>query len=1510
VRLHRTFAILVLVTLLLLYPLPFLATLTFAQKESADEVWVLHERGADYEIYYDQNNPEIRKWTNAPSWVMDYSTGKYVPYIFVDKFDSEGYFQVQSATIGARIYSGYATFYDPQLSEVRVYQEQWEVQQLAKNGKWSAVAGTYSPFEGSNVEESDMAINVTMKYSSWAGQLNVTYTFREGRPLKHTVTFKSLLDNETVFRVVQLWSGIQASKARNERNVVASDNAYLNGTLFEFTDENDEMAVIESQRSAVEFFDGASIEKSANGMKASFTFSNWTLSTGGLLQVDPDTQTYTPSTTHKAYYGTATDTIDPSDATTEFTGDMYTKAQTSDDDRALTQKAGTGDLWTAHRFTFDWTAIGITVTAISSLTINIEGYGYCAGTSNSYYYVYIKESSSWNLKQNYGQVYSEQNYTKTYTSGFSNLIVSDSLQVGQVAWGTHAGGSTTYLYTDLVKITVVYTYNAPVLTSATISSLDDGDNVYAMKYYSFLVTATDAEGADDISCVYLRATNSSGNVIFEVHATDLNSTASYSIHSNSTEIDLDTASCSWAEDGNTGTVTFRIRAEWDIQQYEDLNLVAYVQDSEGYSDGWETLQANYFDVITRLTVTSLQSNATLIRKGADIQISGNVRYATSPTGNTSSSVSPPDAQFTAVHIHNSTHDSQGSDTTVTDGAFAVSFTVPSTDGIYVYHVYLDMEGDYTDADAPDGDTVTVTVADYVLALTFENETGATAYDYTSYNNDGTLSAGVTRTDSGYFGRAITFSGSDTITVSDSASLDVSSTVTVGAWVKTSSTSSQTILEKSGAYELYILPDFAIRATVGTDSLDTSTGQFSADTWTHIAMTYNGSYISIYVNGVEVASTPRTGSIPTNANDLIIGDGFDGTIDEVMVLSTATTAMSALMSTSLYSYPYVLSAEIDGMVADDWILILDSYTFNATLVQENSSTPLTYAYFAFADGSTTYYAIYNDTSGTWTLTSNYLQTADRDWTETGNAVNFLWEIYFTSYVTDAQDCDLLVYCEDEDGNSDSYTLTDYFNIYSSGGLTELSSSGDGGRISGGGMFDVAATNGTAGSWARVNATWANFQHMHTTVHWWIGTDWDGSGEYWDCVEEHNNTGYVEYGVDYWHDGGWVEGWKVHIEIDDGAAGIYGGNDASYVILNVSWYNRGTYIKSDQIAAFFESYTSSDVETQFTLYIDLWVSSAEAGGMGAGHVSSMYYGMEKGGWWLWASWSPIGGLATESTFSDYLKDASNNYIKASSLKMFKVWTKVAKTSADGGSPNCDSHMFATINPILQWRTLPPQQTLTGVDTPQFNPTTTPDTPVGFFQSLVNGIVGVLIQIRDAIIGAGEVLSFMVAAIIDSAFSFFGIENFSSTMWEFLETLVRFFATSISYILSVTEIIFTTLAALATLILSTLSSILETLFNIAEIVVGIIEGTGDITTEFGNLLDLMNLDEWSTVIPLLMIVWWFASIDERGKRTGNWVGVFWGDVQTIIAIISFILDSAWRLLNTFIDLVFRFISALPIT
>jgi hypothetical protein len=67
-----------------------------------------------------------------------------------------------------------------------------------------------------------------------------------------------------------------------------------------------------------------------------------------------------------------------------------------------------------------------------------------------------------------------------------------------------------------------------------------------------------------------------------------------------------------------------------------------------------------------------------------------------------------------------------------------------------------------------------------------------------------------------------------------------------------------------------------------------------DTWSHLAATYDGSDLRLFVDGVEVASTPRTGELATSSNPLEIGGDsfygqhFSGLIDEVRVYNTALT----------------------------------------------------------------------------------------------------------------------------------------------------------------------------------------------------------------------------------------------------------------------------------------------------------------------------------------------------------------------------------------------------------------------------------------------------------------------------------------------------------------------------------------------------------------------------------------------------------------------------------------------
>src|SRR5262249_18149777 len=71
---------------------------------------------------------------------------------------------------------------------------------------------------------------------------------------------------------------------------------------------------------------------------------------------------------------------------------------------------------------------------------------------------------------------------------------------------------------------------------------------------------------------------------------------------------------------------------------------------------------------------------------------------------------------------------------------------------------------------------------------------------------------------------------------------------------------------------------------------------TANTWAHLAETYDGATMRLYVNGVQVASRAQTGAIATSTNPLQIGGDslygqyFAGRIDEVRIYNRALSAV--------------------------------------------------------------------------------------------------------------------------------------------------------------------------------------------------------------------------------------------------------------------------------------------------------------------------------------------------------------------------------------------------------------------------------------------------------------------------------------------------------------------------------------------------------------------------------------------------------------------------------------------
>ena len=189
----------------------------------------------------------------------------------------------------------------------------------------------------------------------------------------------------------------------------------------------------------------------------------------------------------------------------------------------------------------------------------------------------------------------------------------------------------------------------------------------------------------------------------------------------------------------------------------------------------------------------------------------------------------------------------------------------------------------------------------VAAYGFNEGSGTTVTDASGNGNNGTI-GGATWTTSGKYGNALVFNGTSAlVTINNSASLQLGTAMTLEAWVSPSTVSSawRDVIYKGN-------DNYYLEGTSPTSGQPAAGGTFSgspiygttaltANTWTHLAATYDGTTMRLYVNGVQVASQAQTGAIATSTNplqiggDSIYGQYFAGTIDEVRVYNVALTA---------------------------------------------------------------------------------------------------------------------------------------------------------------------------------------------------------------------------------------------------------------------------------------------------------------------------------------------------------------------------------------------------------------------------------------------------------------------------------------------------------------------------------------------------------------------------------------------------------------------------------------------
>jgi hypothetical protein len=187
----------------------------------------------------------------------------------------------------------------------------------------------------------------------------------------------------------------------------------------------------------------------------------------------------------------------------------------------------------------------------------------------------------------------------------------------------------------------------------------------------------------------------------------------------------------------------------------------------------------------------------------------------------------------------------------------------------------------------------------VAAYSFSEGSGANVDDASSNSHSGTI-AGATWTAAGQYGNALSFDGTnDAVTVPDAAALDLGSRGTIEAWVRLTALNRwHSVIAKGSAnndavhnYALEITNTNVVRCILGNgaafQALDSSS-PVVANQFYHLACTWDGTTVRLYVNGTLNQSAAQGLTPVGNTASLFIGkfggnaDWLRGIIDEVRI----------------------------------------------------------------------------------------------------------------------------------------------------------------------------------------------------------------------------------------------------------------------------------------------------------------------------------------------------------------------------------------------------------------------------------------------------------------------------------------------------------------------------------------------------------------------------------------------------------------------------------------------------
>lgn len=200
----------------------------------------------------------------------------------------------------------------------------------------------------------------------------------------------------------------------------------------------------------------------------------------------------------------------------------------------------------------------------------------------------------------------------------------------------------------------------------------------------------------------------------------------------------------------------------------------------------------------------------------------------------------------------------------------------------------------------------------IASYSMSDGSGTNITDISGNGNTAALTAGAIWTSSPiqFSGNALNFDGvNDVVTVPDNATIQLTNALTIETWVYATSTSLvQNVIAKSSQVvnQGYIFPrtdngwnTVTLYLYIGGGWRTLSAPFPSRNAWHHLAATYDGANMRIYINGLPVSSVAQTGNVVVNSNALTFGNQpgyteyFTGSADDIRIWNVARTPAQIL-----------------------------------------------------------------------------------------------------------------------------------------------------------------------------------------------------------------------------------------------------------------------------------------------------------------------------------------------------------------------------------------------------------------------------------------------------------------------------------------------------------------------------------------------------------------------------------------------------------------------------------------